>query len=258
MNRSILTFDSVAFRYQADGNMVLTNLSLEIPSGSVTSILGPNGVGKTTLLYLALGWLKPHKGKILLADRRLSDYSRRELGQWMGLVPQTEHISFDFTLLEYVLLGRAPYLNLLDMPGEVDIHIASEALIQVGLENLQHRSVLNLSGGERQLLLMARALAQQPRILLLDEPSSHLDLGNKIKRINLIRTLAQQGVTIIFTTHEAELASSVATHLILIKDGSIQETGKLEDVLHTEKLSALYGVPVRVINVDDKRVVVWG
>lgn len=258
MSTSILTFDSVAFRYQADGNTILTDLSLEIPSGSITSILGPNGVGKTTLLYLALGWLKPRHGKILLDNRPLNDYSRRELGQWMGLVPQTEHISFDFSLLEYVLLGRAPYLNPLDMPGELDIHIATEALIQVGLEKLMHRSALNLSGGERQLLLMARALAQKPRILLLDEPSSHLDLGNKIKLVQLIRTLSQQGSTIIFTTHEAELASSIATHLILVKDGAIQQTGKLEDVLVSDKLSSLYGVPVKVVNLDGRYVVLWG
>lgn len=256
--RSILTFTDVSFSYAEDRRVVLPGFSLEIPEGTITAVLGPNGAGKTTMLYLALGWLKPQRGSITLHERYLKEYSRRELGQWMGLVPQTEHVAFDFSLVEYVLLGRAPYLNPLEMPGEEDLRIAIDALERVGLAQLKQRSVLNLSGGERQLLLMARALAQQPRLLLMDEPSSHLDLGNKVRLMDLMRELSAQKVTILLTTHEPELASAIASHLVLMRDGQIQHTGRIADVMTSHKMTALYRVPITVKDLDDRKVVLWG
>jgi len=258
MTEPILRFSDVSFSYPEEQRLVLPGFSLDIPVGSITAVLGPNGVGKTTMLYLALGWLKPQAGSIFLAGNHLKHYSRRELGQWMGLVPQTEHIAFDFSLVEYVLLGRAPYLNPLEMPGENDIRIARDALERVGLGHLRHRSVLNLSGGERQLLLTARALAQQPRLLLLDEPSSHLDLGNKVRLMNLIRELSTQKVSILLTTHEPELASAIATHLVLMREGKIQDTGHIADVMTSDKMTNLYGVPIFVKDFDGRKVVLWG
>ncbi len=258
MTRPILRFSEVSFSYPQEQRLVLPGFSLDIPEGSITAVLGPNGAGKTTMLYLALGWLKPQAGSVQLNERYLKDYSRRELGQWIGLVPQTEHIAFDFSLVEYVLLGRAPYLNALEMPGEEDLRIAMQALDRVGLGNLKQRSVLNLSGGERQLLLTARALAQQPHILLMDEPSSHLDLGNKVRLMNLIRELSEQKVSILLTTHEPELASAIATHLVLMRDGKIQDTGLIKDVMTSAKLSDLYGVPINVRDFDGRKVVLWG
>jgi len=254
----ILSFEGVSFGYSQNGKAVMTDFCLHVPSGSVTAILGPNGAGKTTLLHLALGWLKPRRGNIYLKGRGLREYSRRELGQWMGLVPQTEYISFDFSLLEYVLLGRAPYLRPLDMPTREDVQIALRSLEQVGLNDLHHRSVLNLSGGERQLLLTARAITQQPRFLLLDEPSSHLDISNKVRLLNLLRELSRQDVTIMLTTHEPEFASAIATHLVLMREGKVQEAGALEEEMTSEKLSALYGTSVKVVKVDGKSSVLWG
>jgi len=175
----VLKFSDLTFKYPFAARPVMEHFSLGIDHGTVTAILGPNGAGKTTLLHLALGWLKPQNGNIELDGRPLTGYSRRELGQWMGLVPQKEYIQFEFSLLEYVLLGRAPHLPPLAMPEEGDYQVASDALERVGLEALQERSILSLSGGERQLVLLARALAQKPRLLLLDEPTSHLDLSNK-------------------------------------------------------------------------------
>jgi iron complex transport system ATP-binding protein len=175
----------------------------------------------------------------------------------MGLVPQSEHIPFEFSLLEYVLLGRAPHLPPLAMPSEADCQIAVEALHRVGHSSMSNRSILSLSGGERQLVLIARALAQQPRVLLLDEPTSHLDLSNKRRLVQLMRELAAQGVTILFTTHEPEVASALATHLVLMQKGQVLETGTLEQVFTTKSLSRLYQMPIEVANLDGRQVALW-
>jgi iron complex transport system ATP-binding protein len=253
----LLKFTDITFGYPATAQPLMTGFNLEIGAGTVTAILGPNGAGKTTLLHQALGWLKPQSGKIELDTRTLDQYSRRELGRWMALVPQNENISFEFSLLEYVLLGRAPYLPPLAMPDEEDYRVAADALKRVGLEEMQNRSILSLSGGERQLVLVARALAQKPRLLLLDEPTSHLDLSNKGRLVHLLRDLSGQGVTILFTTHEPDVASALATHLVLMQKGRVLETGALEQVFTSVSLSRLYQLPVEVTNVSGRLVVLW-
>lgn len=253
----MLKFDHISFSYPSAACSVIQDFNLEIEPGTITAILGPNGAGKTTLLYLALGWLKPQHGNILLAQKALSNYSRRMIGQWMGLVPQSEHIPFEFSLLEFVLLGRAPHLEPLDMPGKEDIEIAAEALHRVGMSALQHQSIHKISGGERQLVLMARVLAQQPRLLLLDEPTSHLDLCNKGRLVHLLRELAGKDITILFTTHEPDVASALATHLVLMRKGEILKTGTLEDVFTAQNLSQLYQLPVDVIDVAGRKIAIW-
>lgn len=256
MSEMLLSLQAIDFGYLPDGK-VLHSLTLEIETGTVTTILGPNGAGKTTLLHLALGWLQPRAGRVWLASRPLESYSRRELGRWIGLVPQSEHIPFEYSLLEYVLLGRAPYLKPLEMPGQKDFEAALLALERVGLGELWQRPVTNLSGGERQLVLVARALAQQPRLLLLDEPTSHLDLANKKRLADLLRSLAAQGVTVLLTTHEPEVAAAVASHLVLMRAGRVLHTGPLSETLTSRRLSETYGVPVRVDELAGQRVVLW-
>lgn len=253
----LLKFEHIAFGYPSSVDPVMQEFNLEIGSGTVTAILGPNGAGKTTLLHLALGWLKPQRGQILLDQRVLGSYSRRALGQWMGLVPQSEAIPFEYSLFEFVLLGRAPHLAPLAMPGKKDCEIAVDALNQVGLAELQNRSILSLSGGERQLLLLARALSQQPRLLLLDEPTSHLDLSNKGRLVHLLQELSGKGVTILFTTHEPDVASVLATHLVLMQKGQVLKTGSLEEVFTSQDLSLLYQLPVSVVDIAGRRVALW-
>ena len=253
----LLQFEQLRFGYPQTARPVLQDFHLEIAPGTVTAILGPNGAGKTTLLHLALGWLQPQAGLIRLERQPLASYSRRALGQWLGLVPQSEHIAFEYSLLEFVLLGRAPYLPSLAMPEKADYEIAQSALEQVGLGELQHRSILSLSGGERQLVLIARALAQQPRLLLLDEPTSHLDLGNKGRLVHLLRELQGRGVTILFTTHEPEVAAALATHLVLMQKGQVLKTGLLAEVFTAHDLTRLYQLPVSVVDLDGRKVALW-
>jgi iron complex transport system ATP-binding protein len=257
MNEGSLLFHDVRFVYPMAGRAVFQQLSLEIMPGTVTAILGPNGAGKTTLLHLALGWLKPQSGRVMLAGRALTSYSRGELGREIGLVPQSEHTAFEYSILEYVLLGRAPYLKPLEMPGPEDIRIALEAMARAGLAGWEGRSMARLSGGERQLVLVARALAQQPRILLLDEPTSHLDLANKSRLLALLRGPVGMGVTILLTTHEPEVAAGLATHLVLMQSGQVLRTGPLAETFTAECLSATYGVPIEVTQVGGREIVLW-
>ncbi len=268
MNPPTITLTDVVFDYEGEPRRrrhpvsadqpLFEGLSLEIPAGTVTAILGPNGSGKTTLLHLILGILAPREGVVLLAQQPRQYYSRRELGRLIGLVSQNETIPFNFTVLEYVLLGRAPHLQLLQTPGEKDSEVARQVLAEIGLEHLQHRSIQSLSGGERQLVMVARALAQRPRILLLDEPTSHLDLSNRDRVLGILAQQAGQGVTIVFTTHEPNQAASVATFVVLMRGGQVLEAGPMETVVTADRLSRTYGVPVEVMEVKGRRIVVPG
>lgn len=257
MNSTILKFNNISFCYNHQNNHVLQELSLDVPTGSVTAILGPNGAGKTTLLHLAMGWLKPQRGNIYFDDKNINQYSRREMGQRIGLVPQSEYIAFEYSLLEYVLLGRAPYLQPLDMPSEYDCKVALSSLELVGMGNLKKRSITSISGGERQLVMLARSMTQQPRLLLLDEPTSHLDLANKSRLLKLLHEHVESGMTILLTTHEPELVTNIATHVILMRDGKILFKGLKNDALTSELLTATYGSSVKVCEIFGKRVVLW-
>jgi iron complex transport system ATP-binding protein len=252
---SILSVSDLAYRYNGSPRAALRGLSLDIPAGAITAILGPNGSGKTTLLRLLLGVLRPLEGAVRLAGRDLAAYSRRERGRWVGLVPQDEHIPFDFSILEYVLLGRAPYLGPLATPGQTDCQIALEALRTAGLDGMHDRALPTLSGGERQLAVVARALAQRPRVLLMDEPAAHLDLGNQGRLLSIMRDLVAAGTTLVLTTHDPNLAATVASNVVLMHDGHILAAGPPSSLLTDESLSATYQVPVRVVDVGDRRVI---
>ena len=253
---AIIALHDIQFSYDGPANAVLHNLSLEIRANTVTAILGPNGSGKTTLLHLIMRMLQPQAGTIMLDNRAQGAYSRRALSRLLGLVPQEESTPFDFSVLEYVLLGRAPHLGMLETPGEKDYHAALEALETVGLLSLRERSVTSLSGGESQMATLARALVQESRILLLDEPTAHLDLGNRNRILNVMRTLADNGVTVIFTTHDPNAASAVADDVILVREGTLLAYGSTPAVLNAENLTATYDVPVEVIAVHGRPLVV--
>jgi iron complex transport system ATP-binding protein len=158
-------------------------------------------------------------------------------------------------VLEFVVLGRAPYLGPLELPGEADIDIARGAMQEVGISHLEERAIPELSGGELQLVLLARALCQQPRILLLDEPTSHLDLANRNITLKILDRLRTNGTTIIFSTHDPEAAALIADHLVLMRAGEVLNSGSLEQVFTSEMLSRVYGTPVEVVSVNGMRVV---
>jgi len=255
MDKAILSFNHLSFRYATLGKDVIDDISLDIPTGQVTAILGPNGAGKTTLLHLLLGFLLPLKGQVLVRGKPHQDYSRREMGQLMGLVPQWEHTPFNFSVLEYVLLGRAPYLDPLQMPKEIDRKIALESLDTLNIVHLKGRSLPRLSGGERQIVLLARALAQQTQILLLDEPTAHLDLGNQKRILELLHHLTDQGITIVLTTHDPNIAAYIADHMVFMRAGQVYAHGNIDQVLTEENLAAVYNTPIVVERVKGRLVV---
>jgi iron complex transport system ATP-binding protein len=278
MNDYILSFHNVSFGYHPS-RPILRDANFNLHPGRITAILGPNGSGKTTLLSLAMGWLAVWAGEIRLAGIPLNALSARERGRRMALVPQSEHTPFDYTVLEYVLMGRAPHLPPLEMPTSADTEIARNALEQVGIASLAERPVPQLSGGERQLMLLARSLAQiqlpsragkkagrdgsshfplsTSYLILLDEPTAHLDLRNKARLIEIMRSLRDSGVTLLMTNHEPEVVLAVADDVILMESGVAPQFGSMEQVFTAEALSRIYQIPIRLVQADGHHHVLW-
>lgn len=253
MNPAMIALKNIQFHYDP-GETILNDLSLSVERGSITAILGPNGTGKTTLLHTILGLLAPQSGEIWIAGKNISEYKRSELSQVMSLVPQSEVVPFNFKVIEYVLLGRTPQLGFLDMPSEHDIQLVRETLQLLEVNHLEQRPVTELSGGEQQMVVLARALVQEPQVLLLDEPTSHLDLSNKGRLLKILHTLAQRGVTIVFSTHDPDAAAMIADHVILLKAGAVLDAGLINQVLTSEKLTQTYGTEVKVLTIEGRLV----
>lgn len=265
MNPPLLSFRAVSYGYQP-ARPILQDVTFDLHAGRIAAILGPNGAGKTTLLALTLGWLTAWTGEIALAGTPLRALSPRARGRRLALVPQTEHTPFDYTVLEYVLMGRAPHLPPLEMPSAQDSAIAMNAIEQVGLATLAQRPVPQLSGGERQLMLLARALTQlatpdtalpSSHLLLLDEPTAHLDLRNKARLIQIMRRLRDAGVTLLMTNHEPDVVLAVADDVLLLEAGRPPQFGALDQVFTATALSRIYGIPIRLVQVDGHQQVLW-
>jgi iron complex transport system ATP-binding protein len=253
----VLKFEDVTFRYAAATPPVLCGFSMTARTGTITALLGPNGTGKTTALRLAAGWLRPSAGEIRVDSRRLGSYDRSAASRLIGLVPQGEMPPFEFSILDYVLMGRTPHLRLLAMPGPADVASAHDAIAGVGLGDMAMRPISTLSAGQRQLVLVARALAQHPRLLLMDEPSAQLDMANRRRLSGILRENASGGTAIVLTTHEPDFAAATATHLALMHDGRVLASGLFGDVFREDLLRATYGIPLTVVRADDRPVVFW-
>ncbi len=249
---------NLGFAWPGAEKPLFENLSLTIPRGKTTCLIGSNGSGKTSLLELILGWRSPQKGQVFLEGRPAGNIPAGERGRMMALVPQNERLPFAYTVLDYVLLGRAPHMAPLAMPGQKDYNIAEESLKQAGIASLAQRKLRQLSGGEQRLVLLARALVQKPSILLLDEPANHLDPANRERVKQVLSLLHDMGITLIVSSHEPGQLGSLLDYGILLKKGCPVEMGPVEEVLVLEKLSALYGIPVHIAEVKGRRVIIWG
>jgi len=226
---------------------VLSGVSVEVSRGALVGVLGPNGSGKTTLLALLAGMRRPTSGQITFDGRPLTAFTRRQLATRIAIVPQETHLAFDYTVLEMVLMGRHPHLGLFEVEGPADMAAAREALAAVGASHLEDRDFMTLSGGEKQRVVIASALAQATDVLLLDEPTSSLDLGAQLEIAELLRTLNEtRGVTIVVSTHDLALASGVCRELVLLRRGGVVAAGATADVLTGPNVRALYDVDADV------------
>jgi len=240
----ILAARRLTFTYPHAATPAVNDASLQLEKGSFTALLGANGAGKTTLLRLLLGMHKELNDLVLVDGQPLSSMTRRQISRWLGYVPQSEHLPFDYSVLEYVLLGRAPHLEPLAMPGEADLDAARAAIAEVGISHLLGRPIPELSGGELQLAMIARVVAQQSAIILLDEPTAHLDLVNKAHMTALLQQLTARGVTVLASLHDPETAARCASHVILMRHGAVVAAGPTNETITSATLSAAYGAPV--------------
>ncbi len=225
----------------------LCDVSVAVQPGSLTGLLGPNGCGKTTLLKLMAGVLRPHEGTITLGGRAIDGISRRELARHIAVVPQETHPAFDYTVLEMVLMGRHPHLGAFQLEGPEDIAIAHDSLSTTGTSHLAGRAYMTLSGGEKQRVVIASALAQAPDVLLLDEPTASLDLAYQMEVASLLRRLNHdRGVSMVLATHDLNLAASVCDSLVLVRAGRVLAHGPTREVLTVAMIQQLYDVEADV------------
>ncbi len=228
---------------------VLENVSFATHEGEFLSLLGPNGVGKSTLFRCILGLLTPERGEVLIDGEPVSAMSPGVLARKIAYIPQSHDPVFHYSVFDMVLMGTAAQTGVFSSPKKEQKRLVENVLEQLGLSSLAERSYRTLSGGERQLVLIGRAMAQKARILLMDEPSASLDFGNRIRVMNRVKALCKEGYCVIQTTHDPEQAYLYSDTILALQEGRVLAHGKPCDVIREELISALYGVEVEILNI---------
>ncbi|AKB33567.1 iron ABC transporter, ATP-binding protein [Methanosarcina siciliae HI350] len=231
---------------------IISNISMKIKSGEIMCLLGPNGVGKTTLFKTILGLLELQSGDILLDGKNVKKWSKKDFAKVIGYVPQAHTPPFPFTVLEVVLMGRTPYLGACASPTKKDTAVAEENLDLLGIAYLKDKVYTDISGGERQMVLIARALTQQPKILFMDEPTSNLDYGNQVRVLERIVALAKTGLGVIMTSHSPDHAFLCSTKVALLQRNGLFEIGAAHEIVTENNLRSTYGVDIMVASVTGK------
>jgi len=225
-----------------DGRWLLRGIDVALRAACLTVFIGPNGSGKTTLLRVLAGLLAPSEGHVTLHGTNIQDFGRRALSQRIAFVPQDTHVSFAFTVRETVEMGRHPHLRRFERLRQHDHDIVDEAMCRADVWHLAHRAVTALSGGERQRVIIARSLATQADVLLLDEPTANLDIAHALDVLDLCQQLAHEGKTIGLALHDINAAARYATHIVLMNAGHIVQQGRLEGVLQEAQLNHVFDV----------------
>ena len=241
----VLSLKKVGFRYES--LWAIRDLDFGVKPGELLAVLGPNGSGKSTLLKVVDGILTPQEGEVLLKDRPVSRYTRPDLAKEVAMVAQETHFYFSFSALEVVLMGRFPRLGRFQFESKRDMEAASRALKATHCLHLAERPIHELSGGEKQRVLLARALAQEPTVILLDEPTSFLDLRYKKEIFDLISSLThERGLSVMVVSHDIDLASQYCDQMVMLKDGRVYSTGAPGEVITASNIKAVYECPVIV------------
>ena len=250
MATPLLDAREISFSYDRPperGQYVLRDVSLAARRGAIVGLLGPNGSGKSTLLRVLAGTATPARGTVTLDDRPIPSMPRLELARRIAVVPQETHATFDFTALEIVLMGRYPHLGAFQLEGAGDLRIARDAMEATGTTPFEHRAFATLSGGEKQRVVIAGALAQASDVLLLDEPTASLDLGYQFEIVDLLRRLnRERGTTMVVSTHDLNVASALCHELVMIRAGAVIAHGPTADTLTPSNVRALYDVDAEI------------
>lgn len=228
---------------------VVDSISLSINEGEVIGLLGANGCGKTTLIKTILGLLPAHGGEVLLDGKDIKHWTSAQIARVIGYIPQMHTPPFPFQVLDVVLMGRTAHIKPFASPSKRDVKIAERALEMLNITYLRDRIYTEISGGERQLVLIARALAQEPRILIMDEPTSSLDFGNQIKVLSHVKQLAGLNLAVLMSCHFPEHAFLYSTRVVLLHEGRILHSGTPAEAITAERLKILYGVEVEIVTV---------
>lgn len=242
----IISVNHCFFHYN-DEDFHLRDINEQVREGTMLGIVGPNGSGKSTLLRMMAGLLEPVSGSIEVSGQDIADYHRRELARKIAFLPQNPQCSFQFTVHEIVAQGRFPYQGAFGLLSEAGEQVVQNALRETECEEFADRYFSTLSGGEKQRVLVASVLAQQPDVMLLDEPAAALDIHHKSHISDLLWSLSRQGITVVMVTHDLNTASQFCDELILLRDGELARSGPPDQVMDEQLIADTYGTPVRVV-----------
>lgn len=247
-----ITVENLSFSYGE--NQVLKNVSFSAKDGELLAVLGPNGVGKSTLFKCILGLLSGYTGKAYVNGQDCAKLSSRQLSQLIAYIPQSHYPSFNYSMLDMVLMGATAQLGAFSSPKKEHIAQAEAAMDKLGILHLKSRGYTQVSGGERQLALIARAIIQKARVLIMDEPASNLDYGNQMRVISEVKQLTAEGYTIIESTHNPDQAFMSADRILAIQGGTVIADGTPKDVINSQLIKTLYGVDVDILSAAEDKI----
>lgn len=249
---NILEIKDAAFSYEETDN-IFEDINLTVSKGDVVCILGPNGCGKTTLIKCLNKLHELKEGAVYINGRNINEINQREIARNIGYIPQGHVPTFAFSVLDVVLMGRAPHLEFFESLGEGDYKIAENALNKFGLSKLKDKPYTALSGGEQQLVFFARVIAQEPQMLILDEPTSHLDFGNQLKTLDIISKFAEDGLSVVMTSHFPDHAFISSNKVAIMKDRRFMAIGRPEEVINEQNMEKAYGIQVEIVDIGYDR-----
>ena len=244
----MIRVSDLSFAYGS--RQILRDVTFSVNKGDFLAVLGPNGVGKSTLFRCILGILKGYSGLITVNGRDIREMSRREMAGCMSYIPQNHGTAFAYSVLDTVLMGTTHEVGTFSSPKASQVRLAKDALEQVGIADLAERTFTQLSGGEQQLVMIARALSQQADLLMMDEPTASLDYGNREKILTLLKNLTCSGYTVVLSTHDPQHALSYSSSVLAMHEGTVEACGNTADVLTADLLRKLYGIPAVIVDSD--------
>ncbi len=247
----IYAIRDLTFTYPGTDRAVLNGVSLDIAPGEIIAILGPNGAGKTTLFSLMMGFLKPDQGEILLGGKPLERMNHKEVAGIVGYVPQIHEPSFDYTVKDFVLMGTGPQKGMFQNTTKDDEERCLAILEEIGIVDLAERSYLKISGGERQQALIARAMMQEPKIILFDEPTAHLDYGNAYRTLKMVKRMSEKGFAVAITTHDPNQALLLGGNAAVLDRSGHLISGPTEKIVTEDRLAEVYDCDLKLIRIDE-------